>query len=176
MKTPLEAHQAPPGASPRLAAATESDATWHQRRHARLFAALAEDVARLGDEATLADWAEDGDEALATAARLRTRLRLAVKDERQRRLRDAAAEYERVRQAMHGRWLDMPETADGRRALLTTLLQRDARAQAAFSYQNRDFSALSDDDVESLLVQLGTLGVDLRVGRGDGADDPERSG
>ena len=75
---------------------------------------------------------------------------------------------------MHGRWLDLPTTPRERRDLLASLLQDNAQAQMALSFQHREFTDLSDEDVASLLVQLAALGVDVRR-RGDGGDDPERS-
>jgi hypothetical protein len=71
------------------------------------------------------------------------------------------------------RWVDLPDTAEERRALLGGLLARHPRMEAALvTVQHREFKELTDADVESCLAQLAELGV-LDAAFDEGALDGE---
>ena len=90
----------------------------------------------------------------------------AVKSHQQRELKNAREGYEQEVLAIKARRIELPKQPEVRRTWLAAVLEQLPQLQAAFTIQNRNFSELSDEDVESHLRKLEILGVlkDVRLG------------
>ncbi len=79
---------------------------------------------------------------------------------RRERLRSAEERYKRRLAEIGAKRIALPATREGRREMLRSALgrQRDLK-NAVLTLQHRDFSTLTDSDVDSLLRQLFELGV-----------------
>jgi hypothetical protein len=122
--------------------------------------ALAESVAEASDEDILTETQEDGENPESAAERVRNVLLGAVKDFRQRRLVEAQRQYELHIAAIQERTYNLPATAEERRKLLDLVFaQQPAMRSALLTAQHRDFTSLTDTDVESCLKQLQELGL-----------------
>ena len=122
--------------------------------------ALAESVAEASDADILAEAREAGEDPGRTAARVRALLGRAVKDNQQRRLREAQKDYnERVR-VLRARPYALPRTPEDRRKLFVLVMSRKPEiGSALLTAQHREFKDLTDADIQSCLEQLGALGV-----------------
>jgi len=54
---------------------------------------------------------------------------------------------------------NLPKTAEGRRNWFRAVLVQAPQLEPAFTLQNRELSALSDEDIETHLKKLANLGV-----------------
>jgi hypothetical protein len=86
-------------------------------------------------------------------------LRQAVKNYQQKQLEKAQEEYEREVAAMKSRHISLPKAPEQRRSLLAAIFSRQPQLRAAFTFQNRGFSELTDQDIENHLRKLALLGV-----------------
>ena len=137
---------------------------------------LAEATLTVEDDALFDEARGTGEDPLAAAEGVRTLLLKAVKDYRQRHLRVAAHEYRQRVRDIEAHWLDLPDQAGERRALLAAVFDRHPAMQSALlTVQHREFKELSDHDVESCLVQLAALGVLADAGE-EGGEAGEEDG
>jgi len=60
---------------------------------------------------------------------------------------------------MKSRHVSLPKAPEKRRSLLAAIFSQEPQLQAAFTFQNRGFSELTDQDVENHLRKLVLLGV-----------------
>jgi hypothetical protein len=122
---------------------------------------VVEDLDRLSDDEMLSELLEAGLDPTEVAARTRSVLLEAERAFRRSRLakvrESLAAAGEKL--ATAGRaW--MPSSPGARRELLDAILGRHPGLQPALTVQFRDFRELTDEDVESILLQIHELGVD----------------
>jgi hypothetical protein len=90
---------------------------------------------------------------------------------RRERLRSAEERYKTRLAEIGAKRFALPATREGRRTLLEKALSREREVrEAVLTLQHRDFSALTDSDVETLLVQLFELGV-LDIPSGSNEDE-----
>ena len=128
-----------------------------KKMHA-LFQALADDVEALSDEEVLADCREDGRSPTDVATQTRSILLNAVKAFKQRRLLAARRERERIIERMKAARHQLPADPQLRRDLLTGMLAQP-QARGMLTAHGRDFTALTDEDVEEAILELMHLGV-----------------
>ncbi len=122
--------------------------------------ALAESVAELSDEEILAETRAEGQDPNLAAEHVRQVLRTAAKVYQQRLLREARAQYERRVAAMREGKYSLPDSPEERRRLLADVFDRKPDIRSGLlTAQHREFSSLTDADVESYLKQLQELGV-----------------
>lgn len=60
---------------------------------------------------------------------------------------------------MKSRTISLPKTPTARRSLLAAVFAKQPQLAAAFTFQNRGFSELTDEDIENHLRKLALLGV-----------------
>jgi hypothetical protein len=137
--------------------------------------ALAESVAETSDAEILMELREAGESPADAAERVRLLLRNTAKTFRQRRLYESWEEYRRQSAALSQSTFPLPDSPEARRELLASVFTRYPQMQTAFlTIQHRDFKALADSDVESILRQLSQLGVlDVLQGSHLAEEDPE---
>lgn len=123
-----------------------------------LFQALADDVEALGDEEVLADCREDGRSPSDVAAQTRSILQSAVKAFKQRPLLAARRERERVIEGMKAARHQLPADPQLRRDILAGMMARP-QTRGMLTAHGRDFTALTDEDVEEAILELMHLGV-----------------
>jgi len=125
-----------------------------------LWDAFAESIVESSDEEVLAEAREEGEDPHETAQRVRSALRDSVKSFQKRRLYEAEQEYQRRITEIYERQHRLPAAPEQRRELLSLVFSRIPAMQAALlTAQHREFSSLTDEDIESYLKQLGELGV-----------------
>jgi len=132
----------------------------YEEELAAIMNALAESVAEASDGEILAETQEEGADPAEAAEHVRNVLLNAAKTYRQRRLREAQQQYEFHIAAMQERTYNLPATAEERQKLLDLVFaQQPAMRSALLTAQHRDFTSLTDTDVESCLKQLQELGL-----------------
>ncbi len=111
-----------------------------------------------GDE-LLEDARREGRDPAQTTLRVKGLFRQAVKNYEQKQLEKAQQEYEREVAAMKSRQISLPKAPEKRRSLLAAIFSQQPQLRAAFTFQNRGFSELTDQDIENHLRKLALLGV-----------------
>jgi hypothetical protein len=126
----------------------------------RLIDSLAESILESPDEDFVNMEADERNKKGTRAEEVRKVLLEGVKRVGQERLRSAEQQYQRRLAEIRAKRHAIPATREGRRRLLERALsrERDVR-EAVLTLQHRDFSALTDSDIDSLLVDLLELGV-----------------
>ena len=122
------------------------------------FQALADNVEALSDEEVLADCREDGRSPTDVATGTRSILQDAVKAFKQRPLLAARLERERVIERMKATRHQLPADPQLRRDLLAGMMAQP-QARGMLTAHGRDFTALTDEDVEKAILELVHLGV-----------------
>lgn len=120
--------------------------------------AMADSVEAASDEQLLADARAAGVDPNQTNSRVQQLLRGAVKASKQRRLEKAHAEYEASVAAFRAATAGSPALPKQQRALLTHVFKTHPQIRSV-TLQHREFSELTDSDVQSLLRQLEQLGM-----------------
>lgn len=120
--------------------------------------AMADSVETASDEQLLADARSAGVDPNQTKVRVQQMLRGAIKASKQRRLEQAHAEYEASVEAFRAATARIPAMPKQQRALLTHVFQTHPQIRSV-TLQHREFSELTDSDVQSLLRQLEQLGM-----------------
>ncbi|MBZ5658806.1 MAG: hypothetical protein LAO08_00215 [Acidobacteriia bacterium] len=128
-------------------------------RLGRLIDRLAEYVQNAPGGELLEDARQEGRDPAKTTMRVKGLLLRAVKNHQQGKLMRAEEEYQREVAAMKARPINLPPTPEQRRTLLSTLFSQQPQLKAAFTFQNRGFSELTDQDVENHLHKLALLGI-----------------
>ncbi len=122
-------------------------------------AALAESIVDASDDELLAETRQLGEESLAEKTRA---LLLAAVERHAGNEQLAAARAEHARRAAELAGpprVPLPATPAERRSLLERLFAAQPRLQLALTAQHREFTTLSDGEVESYLRQLAALGA-----------------
>ncbi len=112
---------------------------------------------------------EEGQNPSELAAHIKGVLKNAVRSFQQRELMKAKAAYEQEVAAISRRKVNLPKSPETRRKWLSAVLQQQPQFEVAFTLQNRDFSELTDEDIEAHLKKLEMLGVlkDVRLPEDD---------
>lgn len=132
----------------------------HEKELRAIMYALAESIAQASDEEILAEVYEEGDNPEIAAEHIRSGLRDTVKAYQQQKLRAAQQQYEAHIAGMRNKEYALPTTPEARRTLLAAVFARIPDIQTALlTTQYRDFTNLTDADIESQLKQLKELGV-----------------
>jgi hypothetical protein len=122
--------------------------------------ALAESEWALTDEELLNDALGRGDDIEKEAEQVKGIFRRALKDHRQAPLREAQKKYEARMATIFKEEVSLPQSAEERRDMLNAFFaSRPEIGSALLTAQHREFSELTDSDVESLLRQLKELGA-----------------
>ena len=122
-----------------------------------VFDALVRSAAELSDEEVAAEYREEGEELSVVASRVRGILSAAVVEHQSRerdRLRRERASQLNDLGAFRNR---LPSSPEKRRHWLQLTLQRHPGSTAELTAQFRNLSEMTDDDVESALMQLAFL-------------------
>lgn len=126
----------------------------------RLMDSLAESILESHDEDFANTEAGERNKEETRAEEVRMVLLEGVQRVRRERLRSAEEQYQARLAEIRAKRHAVPATREGRRKLLAKALSRKREVrEAVLTLQHRDFSALTDSDVETLLVQLFELGV-----------------
>ena len=132
--------------------------SWEQKMCA-LFEALADSVDAITDEEVLAECREEGRSLEDVATRTRLVLQNAAKAFRQRALIAAKEKHRDSAAKIAAMKFPLPDTPAERRALLDAVIAQHQEAGTLLTAQHRDFSEMTDEDVESWLQQFGHLGL-----------------
>jgi predicted ATP-dependent protease len=125
----------------------------NDRRFSVLMNALADSVAQAQDE----DIVEEAQGE--SAEEIRTTLLAAVTRHKRAKLAKARREYDEQTAKYLKRAFPLPDAPAARRDLLRRTLKQRAEVEQMIMAQFRDFDQMTDEDVESLLHQLGELGL-----------------
>jgi hypothetical protein len=125
----------------------------------RILDGLAEYIQNAPGNELLEDARQDGRAPAQTSSRVKGLLRQAVTTHKERLLKKAEEEYEREVSVLKSRPVVLPKSPERRRTMLAAVFSRQPQLRAAFTFQNRGFSELTDDDIESHLRKLALLGV-----------------
>lgn len=128
-------------------------------RLGRILDGLGEYIRNAPGDELLEDARSEGRDPAQTAAQVKGLLRQAVKGHQQKQLKKAEEDYEREVAAIRSREIILPKSAERRRSLLASIFSLQPQLQAAFTFQNRGFSELTDQDIENHLRKLALLGV-----------------
>ena len=120
---------------------------------------LAESVLEMSEDSVLEMVREEGQEPLVAAARVRSVLQAADRECRQRELALAAERHRRTVARLQRRQYRLPQGHDAQRAWLLSLLRHNPGLGKGLTLQHREFSEISDSEVEGYLKQLVELGV-----------------
>jgi len=128
-------------------------------RLGRILDRLAEYIETASGAQLLEDARLEGRDPAKTVKRVKGLLRQAVNTHSLRQLKKAQEGYEESVTAMKSRFVELPATPERRRSLLEAILSQQPALRPAFTFQNRDFTELTDEDVENHLRKLALLGV-----------------
>jgi Glu-tRNA(Gln) amidotransferase subunit E-like FAD-binding protein len=120
---------------------------------------LAQSVLSTPDEQLLEEVKEEGLDPTVVAEETRALLMNTVKRFRQRALVAAKEEHRQKATQIAARRFRLPVTAAEKRQLLDAVIAQHQQEGRMLTAQHRDFTEMTDDDVESLLQQFGALGL-----------------
>ena len=121
--------------------------------------ALAESVVEETDDQLLAELKESGEDPKALLTHVKSVLHQAVKEVRQRPLREARQAYEARRNHLEQTSYSLPGSVDERRAMLMNVIAANPSVGGMLTAQFREFDTLEDGDITSCLRQLAELGL-----------------
>lgn len=125
-------------------------------RAEKILDGLAEYIENAPAEALLEDAREAGRDPEQIAAQAKSVLLQAVKSHQQRELLKAREAYQQEVASIRNRRIELPSKPETRRNWLQAVF---AQQPALLTMQNRDFSELTDEDVEANLRKLEILGI-----------------
>jgi hypothetical protein len=128
-------------------------------RLGRILDRLAEYIQNAPADELLEDARSEGRDPAQTAMRVKGLLRQAVRDHQHKQLKRAEEEYMREVAAMKSRRIRLPRTPERRRSLLAAIFAKQPQLKMAFTFQNRGFSELTDEDISNHLRKLALLDV-----------------
>ena len=132
----------------------------------RLFDALAEGVLSSSDDELAQDIRLSGEDPDAVSEETRSLLLKTLKEFRQRPLAEAKSEHQRAVERLTSARPKLPDDSRERRDLLVGILTNQPSAQGVLTAQWRDFEEMTDDDVETALIELIHLGfIDPDMGK-----------
>ena len=126
----------------------------YEQELTRFMNGMAEAVAEMSDEELTQELAEDP----VDSEQVRKLLRDAIKEGQQRPLVEAQKRYEEHVAAFESDEFEIPSGLNEQREMITSILASNPQLGAGLlTAQNRDFTELADEDVESYLRQLMKL-------------------
>ena len=125
----------------------------------RILDALADYIESATGDELLEDARHEGRDPTQIAAHVRNVLQQAVKTQQQGELKKAREGYDSEVASMRSRRIHLPAKAEVRRSWLAAVFVQQPQLRAAFTMQNRDFSDLTDEEIEAHLRKLEILGV-----------------
>lgn len=120
---------------------------------------LSEAVLSTPDEQLLEEVKDEGLDPGVVAEETRALLMNTVKRFKQRALVAAKEEHRQKSARIATRRFHLPESAAEKRQLLDAVIAQHQQAGRMLIAQYRDFTEMTDDDVESWLQQFGVLGL-----------------
>ena len=120
--------------------------------------ALADSVLSLSEEQLSDELKEEGLDPDKVAEETRALLLGTVKQYQQRGLVKAREEHHAAVEKLHAQRPVFPVTAASRRELLIGVLSQQPAASGVLTAQWRDYSEMTDEDVETALIELAHLG------------------
>ncbi len=132
-----------------------------------VLADFAEDAS---DEDILAEAESRGEDSQVIARKAKEVLSRALSQDARRKLERARTAYDHQARLMRESRYDLPTSPSERRALLDLVVSRKPDLRSGLTVQFREYSEMSDSDVESCLkdlAELGALGEALNGGRKD---------
>jgi len=121
--------------------------------------ALARSVAEATDEEIVEDAKASGFNLEANAAELKAMFLDTAKKFQKRKLIEAKEAYGRQVQRLQQTSFQLPQSPAERQALLQSVVAQQAQRGNVLTAKFRDFENMSPTDVESLLQELGALGL-----------------
>lgn len=122
--------------------------------------ALADSLLGTPDSEILREAQEEGENVEAEVKKVRNVLLNAIKAHQQRRLREAKSQYERRVTGIRERKYGLPSSPEEQRSLLEVVFSRNPGIRSSLlTAQYREFTDLSDADIEGCLEQLKDLGI-----------------
>ena len=122
--------------------------------------ALSEVIPLLSDEEIADELRTDGEDPDEVAERTRRIMKTAVKNYQREQLQAATARHTAHLTELFKKKRDLPSTPEGRRELLAAVFARIPDMQSAvLTVHHREFSSLTDADVEDYLHDLAALDV-----------------
>jgi hypothetical protein len=131
----------------------------HTERLARILDNLGEHIRNASGDELLETAREEGRDPAETNARIKSILLSVFKSHQQKGLVEAKQGHQRELARISEGHFNLPKTAEGRRNWFRAVLVQAPQLEPAFTLQNRDLSALSDEDIETHLKKLANLGV-----------------
>ena len=129
-----------------------------EKKMRAFFEALADNVENLSDEEVLAEVREEGRSPEEIAKQMRSLIQNTVKAFKQRPLLEAQRERERSLERMKAAKHRLPAEPRVRREWLAAMMARP-EAQGMLTAHGRDFTELTDEDVEQSILELMHLGM-----------------
>lgn len=120
---------------------------------------LSESVLSTPDEQLLEEVKEEGLDPLVVAEETRALLLNTVKRFKQRALVAAKEEHRQKAAQIAEQRFRLPADAAAKRQLLDAVIAQHQQAGRMLIAQHRDFTEMTDDDIESWLQQFGALGL-----------------
>jgi hypothetical protein len=124
-----------------------------------LIDALARSIVDATDEEIEEDARQAGVNLRDHAVELKRLLRERHKAFQQRKLHQAREAYKKEVEEFQRTSFHLPASAAERRALLQVVIAQQAQSGLAMTAHGRDLAELSDDDITTLLEQMGALGL-----------------
>jgi len=131
----------------------------YQKELEAILDGLADYIETVPGEHLLEDARAGGEDLKQTVDLGKATLLQAVTDFEQKKLKAARRAYEERIAAMEATSHVLPDDPRERRQQLFAMLGQKPDIGAAFTARHRDFSKMTDDDVESALKELAELGV-----------------
>jgi len=120
---------------------------------------LAESVLDADDEMIAEEIRANGLDPEETAEDTRQVLQTAVANYQKGKLDEARKVYDQKIKKIEGSHYSLPSTPEERSDLLNDIFHLNPSIQSLLTAHYRDFSKLSDNDIQSLLIHLKELGV-----------------
>jgi len=124
-----------------------------------MFDSIAESFIDISDEGIFSAIKEEGRDVTVASARVRDLFAKADKKFRQKSLEEARALHKQHVSSLHSRPLVIQGSAADKRKWLEFALLQKPEMGRALTLQHREFSSVTDEEVDSYLRQLIELGV-----------------
>jgi hypothetical protein len=131
----------------------------HTKRLARILDNLGEHIRTAPGDDLIEAAREEGRDPVETNARIKSLFLHSLKSHQQKDLSEAKQGHQRELARIREGQFNLPKTAAGRRSWFLAVLSQAPQLKPAFTLQNRDLSALSDEDIEGHLKKFANLGV-----------------
>jgi hypothetical protein len=120
--------------------------------------ALTDSTIGASDEEVIEEARLNGEDPNREAGRLKSLMLATVKSHQQRALREARQAYD-AQEQRPSKGSFVPSTPAERRDLFSFVLAKQPQYTELFTAQHREFTDLTDDDIETYLEDLDELGI-----------------